>query len=31
MNAVALVIAWSAVVGLVFVARVAYRPRRPIR
>ena len=31
MNAVALVIAWFAVVGLVFVARVAYRPCRPIR
>jgi hypothetical protein len=31
MNAVALVIAWFAVIGLVLVARVAYRPRRPIR
>ena len=31
MIAVALVIAWLAVVGLVLIARGDYRPRRPIR
>jgi len=31
MTYVALAIAWFVVVGLVFIARVAYRPRRPIR
>ena len=31
MNAVALVIAWFAVTGLVLIARVSYRQRRPIR
>ena len=31
MTYVALAIAWSVVVGLVLIARVAYRPRRSIR
>jgi hypothetical protein len=31
MIAVALVIAWFAVVGLVLIARADYRHRRPIR
>ena len=31
MNAIALVIAWFAIVGLVLIARAEYRERPPIR